>query len=147
MREVSVAIACKVLFGSGPVTSLILPPTPLLPHSLHFNHTGLLGISWTSLVHSAVGPFVLAGILFAHMYAGLISSFLQMFAQMSPSHQYSPWPSYINEEACLLPLTPEYYLPFSTSFFSHGAYLSWNLTFICLGLLWPSPLVGVSIRE
>ena len=124
MREVSVVIACKVLFRIwSHVTSLILPPTPLTsfpPFQPHWSPWYLLDKPGTLCCWA----FVLAEILFAHMYAGLISSFP---SNVCSNVTFSPILSLTflyKWEACLLPLTPEHYLPFSTSFFSHGTYLS-----------------------
>lgn len=75
MREVSVMAAHKVLFRIWPhVTSLILPPILLPsfpPFHPHWSPWFLLDKPGTLCCWA----FVLARILFAHIYAGLISSF------------------------------------------------------------------------
>ena len=126
MREVSVMTAHKVLFRIwSHVTSLILPPTLLTsfpPFQPHWSPWCLLDKPGTLCCWA----FVLAGILFAHMYVGLISSFPSNLCSnvtfstiLSLTFLYK-WQPYF------LPLTLKYYLHFSTSFFSHG----WHLPII-----------------
>lgn len=137
MREVSVAIACKVLFRIwSHVTSLILPPTPLTsfpPFQPHWSPWYLLDKPGTLLLGLCIGWN-----FFAHTYAGLISSFP---SNVCSNVTFSPILSLTflyKWEACLLPSPPNITCPSQHLSFPWRFTYHEIRTFICLGLLWPA---------